>query len=309
MKKKTNESIKSKYLLMFVMAVCVVLIFLTFTTDLESGPLKQVAQTVITPVQNGFNRVGSWILDKGVYFQDSATIYEENQILKEKVSELTAENTQLLQNQDELERLRDLYDLDRQYQDYPKIGARIIAKGSGNWFNLFTINKGSDDGIQVDNNVIADGGLVGIVTEVGKNWATVRAICDDYSNVSAMVSTTSDICIVSGNLTLLDEGKLEMSKLIDSENKVSVGAKVVTSHVSEKYLPGILIGYISDISSDSNQLTKSGYITPVVDFKHLQEVLVITKLKETGNSQLEETQNETATPDETAGSESEGTEE
>lgn len=309
MKKKTNESIKSKYLLMFVMAVCVVLIFLTFTTDLESGPLKQVAQTVITPVQNGFNRVGSWILDKGVYFQDSATIYEENQILKEKVSELTAENTQLLQNQDELERLRDLYDLDRQYQDYPKIGARIIAKGSGNWFNLFTIDKGSDDGIQVDNNVIADGGLVGIVTEVGKNWATVRAICDDYSNVSAMVSTTSDICIVSGNLTLLDEGKLEMSKLIDSEDKVSVGAKVVTSHVSEKYLPGILIGYISDISSDSNQLTKSGYITPVVDFKHLQEVLVITKLKETGNSQLEETQNETATPDETAGSESEGTEE
>lgn len=307
MKKKTNDSIKSKYLLILVMIICFALIFLTFTTDIASGPFKQVAEVVITPIQNGFNRVGTWIMDKGVYFQDSATIYEENQTLKEKVDELTAENTQLLQNQDELERLRELYELDGQYQDYPKVGARIIAKSSGNWFNVFTIDKGSADGIQVDNNVIAGAGLVGIVTEVGKDWATVRAICDDYSSVSAMVSTTSDVCIISGNLTLLDEGKLELSKLIDSEDKASVGAKVVTSHISEKYLPGILIGYISDLSNDSNQLTKSGYVTPVVDFKHLQEVLVITQLKETGQSNLDSAAS--AVQSETTANETENVEE
>lgn len=309
MKKKTNDSIKSKYILIVLMIFCCALIFLTFTTDIASGPFKQVAQFVITPIQNGFNQIGTWISDKGVYFQDSANIYEENQILQEKVNELTAENTQLLQNKEELERLRELYDLDSQYEDYPKVGARIVAKGSGNWFNIFTIDKGSDDGIQVDQNVVSGSGLVGIVTEVGKNWATVRAICDDYSNVSAMVSTTSDVCIVSGNLTLLDEGKLELGKLMDQEDKVSVGAKVVTSHVSEKYLPGILIGYISDLTSDSNQLTKSGYITPVVDFKHLQEVLVITKLKETGESNLDSTQQDGQNQSEISETETQQTEE
>ena len=193
---------------------------------------------------------------------------------------MTEENTQLVQDKEELTRLRELLSLDEQYDDYEKVGARVIAKESGNWFQLFTIDKGSSDGIQKDCNVISGGGLVGIVTEVGPNWATVRSIIDDNSNVSAMVSTTSDQCIIAGDLRLIDEGSLNLVKLTDSDNKVHVGDKVVTSYISEKFLPGILIGYISELNNDSNNLTKSGYITPVVDFRHLQEVLVILQRKE-----------------------------
>ena len=58
----------------------------------------------------------------------------------------------------------------------------MISKDPGNWYSTFVINRGSDDGIQVDMNVLADGGLAGIVTEVGKDWATVRSIIDDSSN-------------------------------------------------------------------------------------------------------------------------------
>ena len=95
-----------------------------------------------------------------------------------------------------------------------------------------------------------------------------------------MVSNTSDTCIIAGNLQLIDEGTLSLVKLMDENNKVHVGDKVVTSNISEKYLPGILIGYICELNNDANNLTKSGEITPVVDFKHLQEVLVILELKE-----------------------------
>lgn len=193
---------------------------------------------------------------------------------------LTAENNQLLQDKEELNRLRSLYELDKQYEDYEKIGARIIAKDAGNWFNVFTIDKGSANGIQVDQNVITEGGLVGIVTETGPNWATVRSIIDDYSNVSATVTSTSDNCIIAGDLRLIDEGKIRLVKLTDTNDKVTVGDKVVTSDVSDRFLPGILIGYISEVGMDSNNLTKSGTITPVVDFRHLHEVLVIKQLKE-----------------------------
>jgi rod shape-determining protein MreC len=280
MKKTTNDHLKNKYLLAILSIFCVLLIVVSFLDGDVIAPVKQASGVLITPVQKGINGFGTWLSSLTDNFEDAATLRSENEELQEKVATLTEENNQLIQDREELIRLRELFDLDEQYADYEKIGARIIAKESGNWFQLFTIDKGSDDGIKTDMNVISDGGLVGIVTETGPTWATVRSIIDDNSNVSAMISNTSDQCIVAGDLRLIDEGSLNLVKLTDADNKVHVGDKVVTSYISEKFLPGILIGYISELNNDSNNLTKSGYITPVVDFRHLQEVLVILKLKE-----------------------------
>ena len=280
MKKKTNDNLKNKYLLIGLSVFCVALIVLSFFEGDAVAPVRQVSGFVITPIQKGINGFGSWLSGLTDNFDDAVTLRAKNEELQAKVDTLTEENSQLVQDKEELTRLRELYDLDQQYADYEKVGARVIAKESGNWFQLFTIDKGSNDGIQKDANVISGGGLVGIVTEVGPNWSVVRSIIDDNSNVSAMVSTTSDQCIIAGDLRLIDEGSLNLVKLTDTDNKVHVGDKVVTSYISEKFLPGILIGYISELNNDSNNLTKSGYITPVVDFRHLQEVLVILQRKE-----------------------------
>lgn len=297
MKKSTNEQLKNKYLLVGLSVLCALLIAVSFLDGEALAPVKQVSGFVITPIQKGINGFGTWLSGLTDNFEDAETLRTENADLKEKVDTLTEENNQLIQDREELQRLRKLYDLDEQYADYEKVGARVVAKESGNWFQLFTIDKGSNDGIEPDMNVISDGGLVGIVTETGPNWATVRSIIDDNSNVSAMVSTTSDQCIVAGDLRLIDEGSLNLVKLTDTENKVHVGDKVVTSYISEKFLPGILIGYISELNNDSNNLTKSGYITPVVDFRHVQEVLVVLKQKE--DLTADELENATSGSDET----------
>ena len=128
-------------------------------------------------------------------------------------------------------------------------------------------------------NVLSGSGLVGIVTKVGSDWAQVRSIIDDTSNVSGMILTTADNCMVSGNLQLMSEGYISISQLKDSDDQVDFGAKVVTSQVSDKYHPGLLIGYVQNLEMDSNNLTKSGTITPAVDFEHLRSVLVITDMK------------------------------
>lgn len=280
MRKKKNDNLKNKYLLIILSIFCVLLIGVSFLNDEFFSPVKQVSGMLITPVQKGINGFGAWLFDLTDNFEEAADLRVENAQLQERVDSLTEENSQLIQDREELLRLRELFDLDEQYDEYEKVGARVIAKESGNWFQLFTIDKGSKDGVMKDMNVISGGGLVGIVTEVGPNWATVRSIIDDNSNVSAMVSNTSDQCIIAGDLRLIDEGSLNLVKLTDADNKVHVGDKIVTSYISEKFLPGILIGYISELNNDSNNLTKSGYITPVVDFRHLQEVLVILELKE-----------------------------
>jgi len=95
-----------------------------------------------------------------------------------------------------------------------------------------------------------------------------------------MTMSTSDRCIVAGDLRLIDEGKLQFIHLKDKDDKIQEGEKIVTSDVSEKFLPGILIGYVSEIKEDPNNLTKTGTLTPAVDFEHLSEVLVIKELKQ-----------------------------
>ena len=271
---------KSKHLLVLMTFLCISAILLTFTQVVSVSPLREAASRVIVPFQNGINQVGSWMSGKLEAFQDMEQLAAKNQELEDKVAQLTEENTRLSQNQNELERLQELYQLDQSYSEYDKVAAQVISKDPGNWYDTFVINKGSADGIQKDMNVISGGGLVGLVVEVETHCATVRSIIDDSSSVSAMTVSTSDTCVVSGDLRLMTEGKLAFAQM-SAENTVAVGEQIVTSNISDKYLRGILIGYISEATEDSNHLTYTGYITPAVDFAHIQEVLVIKQLKQT----------------------------
>ncbi len=280
MKKKKNEKNASKFLITVLSAACVVTIAVSATSSSALSPVKKITGIVVTPMQKGINALGNWTNNLSGNLTDAQSLREANIELQSEVDALVAENSQLVLDKEELNRLRDLVELSEQYADYQTVGAHVISKGNGNWFSTFTIDKGSQDGIQVDCNVLAGSGLCGIVTEVGPNWATVRSIIDDDSNVSAMVSTTSDTCIIAGSLQLIDEGTMNMVQLTDDDNKVHVGDKVVTSNISEKFLPGILVGYITELGNDANNLTKSGKITPVVDFKHIQEVLVVKERKQ-----------------------------
>lgn len=279
MKKKNQTSNLNKYLLAGLSFLCILLMVLSVFYSQITGPFRVLANLTVIPMQQGFNKVGSLLIDVSGNFRTLEEAREENQDLQERIDDLIIENNNLQEEKYELERLRELYKLDQNYAEYEKVGARVIGMDSGNWFSTFTINKGSLDGIQEDMNVIAGSGLVGIVTKTGPTWSTVRSIIDDSSNVSGMVLSTSDKCIVRGDLSLINEGKMRFEQMENNDNKVEVGEQIVTSHISDKYVQGILIGYVSEVQVDSNNLTRSGYITPVVDFKKLQEVLVITKTK------------------------------
>lgn len=272
------ESKRSKYVLIALTVICVLLIGLTSIHDEWLTPLRTGVGYFLIPVQSGVNKVGSAIYDEIMDYTKLKEALEENKEMKDIITQLTEENTRLQAEEFELRRLRQLYELDQEYGQYEKIGARVIAKDSSNWFQVFRIDKGSNDGIAVDMNVVAGGGLVGIVTDVGANYATVRSIIDDSSRVSAMATQSGDSCIVAGDLTLYKEGRLRITKVL-KESDLKDGDKIVTSNISSVFLPGILVGYAADITNDANNVTKSGYLIPAAEFDSLQEVLVITQLK------------------------------
>ena len=175
--------------------------------------------------------------------------------------------------------------MDAKYPSYPKVAASVIAKAAETGFLplLSTKEKTVWSGRRHD--VLAGSGLVGIVTDAGDNFAKVRCIIDDASKVSGMVSTTEDNLTVSGNIKTMNEDKvITFTELKDDDNKVKEGDPVVTSYVSDRYQQGILIGYVTKIENNSNNLTKSGTITPVVDFEHIENVMVITQLKQTSDT-------------------------
>lgn len=279
MKIKNQSSLSSKYWLLILAAICITLLGIERFSD-GGGPLRFIANYTVIPMQKGISYVGRFMSDVSGNFETLEDVKKENKELQSKVDELTIDNTRLRQEQYELERLRELYKLDQNYSDYEKIGAHVIANNGSNWFNDFTIDKGSNDGVQVNSNVLAGSGLAGIVTEVGPDYARVRSIIDDSSNISAMMLSTSDTCVVRGDLELMADGRIRFEKLANNENEIEVGEQVVTSHVSNRFLQGLFIGYVSEIEVDANNLTRSGYITPAVDFSNLQEVLVITTTKQ-----------------------------
>lgn len=279
MRKKNQSSFSSKYWLLILSIICILLMGLSLITDKVNGPLRAVANYTIVPMQNGINTVGVWMSDLTKNLDTLKELQDENDALKAEINELTMKINLLQQDKEELARLRELYKLDEYYSDYKTIGARVTSNDSGNWFRSFVIDKGKNDGIKVDMNVLAEGGLVGIITEVGPNWSRVRSIIDDASNVSALVLATSDTCIVNGDLTLMQEGKIRFEQLPNNDTEIKSGEPIVTSHISNKYLQGILIGYMNEIHVDANNLTRSGHIIPAVDFQHLQEVLIITSTK------------------------------
>lgn len=272
----------TRYFLIGLSILCVCMIGITSLKGSLLNPLRNAVGYVLVPIQSGVNAVGGSIYKEVSSMKKLKSALAENEQLKAQVDELTEENTRLRAGQLELERLRNLYELDTQYMQYNKVGARIIAKESGSWFSVFRIDKGADDGIKENMNVIAGGGLVGIVTDVGANYATVRSIIDDSSQVSAMAQQSGDTCIVSGDLKLFNEGRLRLGYM-EKDDDIKDGDMIVTSNISGKFLPGILIGYATEMTVDySDNLTKSGYLIPVAQFDRLQEVLVITDLKDAG---------------------------
>lgn len=274
-----EKKIKSKYILLLLVIICLGMIVLSLLGK-NNSHINNIIGNVTTPAQKAFTKIGNFFDENIHLFDDKETLLEENNALVEKNNELTQQVASLQLEISMLEQYRDLYNLDTSYKDYNKVAANVIAKDSGNWFSTFTIDKGTNDGLNVGMNVISGNGLVGKIVSVGSNHAQVRSIIDNYSYVSVMSIETGDYGMVNGSLELRNDGCAKLEQFYDSDSNAQIGTMIVTSNVSDVYWPGIPVGYISELNFDENNLTKTGVVNLIVDFEHLKSVLIITDMKE-----------------------------
>lgn len=280
MKFDKKKDINPKYLLLTLTVICVLFLLLSYFAASHIMALKKLTANVITPLQEGINQIGLWTDSKIENLKKIEELNKENQALKEELAGYK-EDVTLYQNKlAELEELRALYDLDEAYPEYEKTAARVFATDSSSWFSVFYIDKGTDHGLFAGANVMCGEGLAGIILECGKDYSKVRAVIDDNSKISAKILPANALCTVEGSINTFQNGYLFV-KNIDKDANVSVGDKVVTSNISDRYHPGLLIGYVSEVTNDSNNLTKTAKITMAVDYKNVSQVLIITVPKET----------------------------
>ena len=196
----------------------------------------------------------------------------ENENLKEEVEKLKEQNRQLIQMALENSRLRSLLEFKDANAQYKYIGANVTGRDPGNWYDVYTINKGSKDGIQVNNAVIAGHGyLVGKVIEVGANYSKLMAIIDERSSVSIIVNRTRDMGIVSGS------ANSNVTAIMELEADIVKGDDIITSEYST--LPKGLYRQSEECGEAGEKLQKIVTVEPSVDFKRLEEVFVIIPIE------------------------------
>lgn len=201
------------------------------------------------------------------YKEHNEALLRENSQLREEVIALTLTRKEI----SELEELKDALNMLSPADVRRVVGANVIAKDPGNWFNYFVIDVGSDNGITKNSAVVNGQGLVGLVYEVGATWSKVAAIIDQKSSVAfEMVKSSGDFDgIVSGskNFELICE-------FYDPDADFEIGDYLMTSGIGI-YPQGIMIGKIVSAVSDGGDMSKQAIVSPVVDFHKIKKVLVV----------------------------------
>lgn len=256
----------------------IIILFVMLIMLVSVAKLKNTVNFITIPVIDMMNSIVKIVKTPFVEFKTSNELAKENKILKLENDKLKTINNKLLKNQAELSTLKKLYELDKSYDEYEKVGANVITKDITNWNKIVIIDKGRKDGIKINMNVIANNGLLGIVEEVGENYSKVRTLIDDKSYVAAVSRNSKDTLIVKGSLKDIDNGYIKLMN-ISKNSKLEEGDEIITSSSSSRYLPGITIGYVKKIINNKNDLTKTGNLSLAVDFSKLDMVLVIKEIK------------------------------
>jgi rod shape-determining protein MreC len=269
--------------LVIVILLAILLIALVIFTSGQREKLtaiEGVVGEIITPVQGFMYRTATVVSDFFQSVEGRKKLAEQNEVLKDRVTQLEQQQLKLDETMQENGRLKSLLGFKEEREQFTVGGVRITGKNPGNWFNTLTIDKGSNQGITVNMAVITDKGLIGRVTDVGRDWSKVRTIVDGQSSVSAIIERTRDNGMVKGNNTLtFEDGLCRMINLpLDSD--VVVGDRVITSGLGEIFPKGIYIGEVAEVSYERRDMFKTAIIKPGADFQRLEEVLVISTVNE-----------------------------
>ncbi len=273
MKQILTSKVRAILIAAVVLAVLTALALLIAAGGTTVG--RNVTNTLLSPFRSGMAALTRQAEQLYGYLFEYDSLVAENRELKLKLSEMeqtARENEQIAR---ENERLLELLHLTEQNTDYKLVPTYITATSGSHWSNTLTLDRGQNSGIETGMCAITEyGEVVGIVTEVGRNWSTVTTIRDASSEVPASVASTGDSGIVQGAWQTGSAYTLRLNYL-DTASIPKNGDQVLTSG-SSMYPKGLVLGTIAGAGFDETGVSKYADLNPAADFDSLEQVFIIT---------------------------------
>lgn len=269
---------KGKIILISVTVLLVLVMALSAIPSAKPNFVSNAVSVVIAPVQKAISKCINSTQGFFSFIFNMDKYEEENKALAEKISVLEKALRETEELRKENTRLRTMLEMRERTYQYETEAAEVIAKEAGNWFNSFTVDKGTSDGISVHNPVITSNGLVGYVSEAGATYSKVVSVIDSTFSAAAVVKRTGDSAVVEGDLKLQEQGLCRMV-YVNKNSVITAGDDLETSGMGGIYPRGIYIGKIKEVYADGTGLSQQAIIEPAVNFDSISEVFIITGIK------------------------------
>ena len=264
-------STRIRVVLVVALLIAIVLGVVGSLTNLSLPDM--VVQGILTPIRTGVSRLTDQAEQLYSYMFRYESLAAENEALKRQLAEIEDDIRNATAITKENQQLRALLGLKERDEAYSFVDGYIIAWSSNDWSNTITINQGSNAGIQKDMcAVTANGELVGLVSEVGTNYAVIKTVLDSSIEISAIVSGYNGM--VKGGYSTESPDKLRMNYL-PSDATIHIKDQVVTTG-STVYPRNLILGYVIDAGFDDAGVAKFALLEPAADIGSLEQVFVVT---------------------------------
>ena len=260
-----------------LLASVLIAIVLAVVGSLTGLSLPQtVVQGVLAPFRTGASKLVDGAQQIYNYVFKYESLQAENQALKEQLAAIEDEARDAYATKQENERLRAALELIDANEDYKLVDAYIISTSSNDWSKTFTINRGSNVGIQENMCAItAYGEIVGLVSEVGVNYAVVKSVLDSSLEISATIAASGHSGMVQGGYASGLEG-LQRMNYLPSSATIRNRDQVVTTG-STVYPRNLILGYVVDADFDDTGVAKYALLEPAADVRSLEQVFIVTQ--------------------------------
>ncbi len=276
------------YSIKFKIIVCILALVFGFMiyAAVEGGNVifpQSILETITQPLSNTATSISDWVENTLDTFVNAQKYRNENIMLREKLNEMYEQIRDKETVDKENARLREMLDIEQRNPDYEwSAPCSVIARNANDIYGGFTINKGSNDGIELHDPVFTTIGLVGVITEVSTNHSVVTSILSNEVTIGAITSESDTVGIIENDVKYSIDGCCLMS-YINKDSDISVGEVVLTSG-GAVFPSDLAIGVIKEIYSDSNGLTLHAVIEPLENVFNITDVFVITSFEGQGSN-------------------------
>ena len=284
-RKKRGSAIRRVlFSLLVLAAVAVAVSFLVLRSSNGISVFENVVGTVFRPIESALSSAAGGVKNFFSNWRNYDKLQREYETLEMTNEELSLKLSGVEETEQENARLKVLLDAQDAYEALDPIYAKVIARDPGQWFDTFTINRGTTHGVTEGMSVVTGAGLVGYVYEAGLTYAKVLTIIDTRSAVAVLVQRTRDNGVMRGEVTEASDSAECYTYYLPNVNNIMPGDVIVTSGTDSLYPKGLTIGEVIAVSQETSSDGSYVIVSPYVDFRHVEEVLVLRTVVETQES-------------------------